>query len=111
VNYRSHNPALFQKPLIQSACIPKTFNLLSLFTVVIIVKIKIVKPSEIDLSEKEIQEAFETNLEILEEGLQKIGSFVPIGTGVIDTLAIDEENNPVLIEFKKLGNFDRDALI
>jgi RecB family endonuclease NucS len=73
--------------------------------------IKVTKPGEIELSEKEIQEAFENNLEILEEGLKKIGSFISIGTGIIDTLAIDEEDNPVIIEFKNVGDFDRDALI
>lgn len=73
--------------------------------------IRIVKPSEIELSEKEIQEAFENNLELIEEGLKKVGSFIQVGTGIIDTLAVDEENNPVIIEFKKIGDFDKDALI
>ncbi|MBI2650046.1 DUF91 domain-containing protein [Candidatus Woesearchaeota archaeon] len=66
---------------------------------------------ELDLDEKEIQILFEKNLSAIEEGLQPIASFLPIGTGVIDMLAIDEDNNPVIIEFKRIGNFDRDALI
>ena len=66
---------------------------------------------ESDLDEKEIQALFEKNLSAIEEGLRPITSFLPIGTGVIDMLAIDEDNNPVIIEFKRIGNFDRDALI
>lgn len=74
--------------------------------------LKVVKNlTNIDLDEKEIQKAFESNLESIEEGLRYIGSFIPIGTGVIDTLAIDDENNPVIIEFKKKGDFDEEALI
>ncbi len=74
--------------------------------------LKIVKNlTNADIDEKEIQKAFENNLDTIEEGLKYIGSFIPIGTGVIDTLALDDENNPVIIEFKKQGKFDEGALI
>lgn len=74
--------------------------------------LKVVKSlANIEIAEKDIQKAFENNLDAIEEGLKYIGSFIPIGTGVIDTLALDEENNPVIIEFKKPGDFDKAALI
>lgn len=63
------------------------------------------------ISEREIQTAFEQNLQHFEEGLTYIGSFVPVGTGVVDTLALDDENNPVIIEYKKPGQPEEDALI
>jgi len=47
----------------------------------------------------------------VEEGLRYVSSFLSVGTGIIDTLAIDDENNPVIIEFKAEGDFDKDALI
>jgi predicted transport protein len=75
------------------------------------VKLKVLKRTEIDVPEKEIQKLFEKNLESIEEGLKYIGSYIHIGTGVIDILAIDEDNNPVIIECKKPGDFDKDALI
>lgn len=76
------------------------------------VKLKVLKPADIDIPEKEIQELIEKNLDCLEEGLKYVGSYIPIGTGIIDILAIDEDNNPVLIECKKIGvDFDQDALI
>lgn len=71
--------------------------------------LKTIEDSNID--EKDIQRSFEQNLESIEEGLEPIASFLSIGTGIIDTLALDEDNNPVIIEFKRIGNFDRDALI
>lgn len=64
-----------------------------------------------DISEKEVQRAFEKSWESIEEGLQHISSFVPIGTGIIDSLAVDDDNNAVIIEFKRMGDFDEDALI
>lgn len=75
------------------------------------VNLKILKTVEADVSEKELQEIFEKNLDAIEQGLKYVGSYIHIGTGIIDVLAIDEDNNPVIIEFKKVGNFDRDALI
>jgi predicted transport protein len=74
-------------------------------------KLNILKSVELDVSEKELQELFEKNLESVEDGLKHVGSYVHIGTGTIDVLAIDEENNPVIIELKRMGDFDKDALI
>ncbi len=73
--------------------------------------IKYFKLEDVHADEREIQKAFEENLgDIDETGLRYVASFVPVGTGVIDTLAVDEDINPVIIEFKKPGGFDRDAL-
>lgn len=67
------------------------------------------EPAEAD--EKDIQQAFEKEIgEIDDTGLRYVDSFFHIGTGYIDTVALDDEGNPVLIEFKKPGTFDRDAL-
>ena len=75
------------------------------------VKLSILKNVTLDVPEKELQELFEKNLDSVEDGLKHVGSYVHIGTGVIDVLAIDDENNPVIIEFKRVGDFDEDALI
>lgn len=73
--------------------------------------LKFIKPVVEEVAESDVQQAFEENLVAIEEGLQYISSYVPVGTGVIDTLAIDDENNVVIIEFKRMGDFDRDALL
>lgn len=73
--------------------------------------VKFAKSSKSNISEKEIQKAFEKNLNEVEEGLEYIGSFVPVGTGIIDVLAVDQMDNAVIIEFKKMGDFDESALI
>jgi len=73
--------------------------------------VKFAKSSKRNISEKEIQTAFEENLNEVEEGLEHIGSLVPIGTGIIDVLAVDQNDNAVIIEFKKMGDFDGSALI
>jgi len=73
--------------------------------------IKFAKISKANISEKEIQKVFVENLNDVEDGLEYIGSFVPIGTGIIDVLAIDRMDNAVIIEFKRMGDFDEDALI
>jgi len=75
------------------------------------VKLRVLKNTKIEISEKELQDIFEKNLDSIEQGLKHVGSYIHIGTGIIDILAIDEENNPVIIECKKVGNFDKDALI
>jgi predicted transport protein len=67
--------------------------------------------SDTEIKEAEIQKLFEKHLRDFEEGLRYISSFVGIGVGVIDTLAIDEDYRPVIIEYKKPGNSERDALI
>jgi hypothetical protein len=75
-------------------------------------KLKPLKSVEqVEVSEAEIQKALESNLNQIEEGLRLVGSFVRIGIGVIDTLALDEDLCPVIIEFKKPGASDQDALI
>lgn len=75
-------------------------------------KVTFVKPGKVDVAESDIQKEFEKNLEHLDDsGLGYVASYVPIGTGVIDTLAIDDDLNPVMIEYKRPGAFDRDALI
>jgi len=73
--------------------------------------VKFAKKSKANVSESEIQKLFEENLKEVEEGLEYIGSFVQVGTGIIDVLAIDQMDNAVIIEFKKMGNFDESALI
>lgn len=73
--------------------------------------IKLISGESIELTEDQIRRAFEANLGVLEEGLEYIDSEVQIGTGRIDTLAIDEKNRPVFIEYKKSGEFDKDALV
>lgn len=75
------------------------------------VKLSILKNVNLDIPEKDLQELFENNLDSIEEGLKHVGSYIHLGTGIIDILAIDEENNPVIIECKKIGDFDKDALI
>lgn len=64
-------------------------------------KIKLISGEIVDLGEDEIREVFEKNLGIIEEGLEYIDSDVQIGTGRIDTLALDEKNRPVFIEYKR----------
>jgi hypothetical protein len=73
--------------------------------------IKLISGETVDLTEDQIRKAFEANLGVLEEGLEYVDSEVQIGTGRIDTLAIDEKNRPVFIEYKKAGEFDKDALV
>jgi len=73
-----------------------------------------VKPEEVkpvEVSEREIQTAFEKNLPDLEEGLEHVHSFVQTPVGVIDSLAIDSERRPVIVEFKKPDASDKDAFI
>jgi hypothetical protein len=73
-----------------------------------------VKPEEVkpvEVSEREIQGAFEKNLPDLEEGLEHVHSFVQTPVGVIDSLAIDAERRPVIVEFKKPDASDTDAFI
>ncbi|HZT58898.1 MAG TPA: endonuclease NucS domain-containing protein [Pyrinomonadaceae bacterium] len=75
-------------------------------------EIKILSPEEVEFKEKDIQNAFERDLSKLEEGLELIGSEVVIGTGRVDTLAFDSNNSrPVFIEYKRRGEFSKDALI
>ena len=79
--------------------------------VVVLCPVRIVSGETVDLPEDELQHVFEKDLTKIEEGLEFVDSEVHIGTGRIDTLALDEKNRPVFIEYKKQGEFDRDALI
>jgi hypothetical protein len=75
-------------------------------------EIAILSAAPLEVTEKDIQRAFERNLATLDESLELIGSEVVIGTGRIDTLAWDSVNSrPVFIEYKGPGAFGRDALI
>lgn len=75
-------------------------------------EITVLSPADVEVSEKDIQGAFERNLALLDDGLEFIASEVVIGTGRIDTLAYDSVNSrPVFIEYKGPGAFGRDALI
>src|SRR3989338_3963875 len=75
--------------------------------------VKFVKESNENIDETVLQKLFEENLTSLGDwGLKYVDHFIQIGTGIIDILAIDGDNNPVIIECKKIGNdFDKDALI
>ena len=76
-------------------------------------EIKILSPEEgEEVKERDVQAAFERDLSKLEEGLEFIDTEVVIGTGRIDTLALDSNSgSPVFIEYKRRGDFDKDALI
>ena len=73
--------------------------------------VRVLKPSVEDIKERDLQKAIEADLEILEEGLQYVDSEVHIGTGRIDTLALDGAGCPTFVEYKRPAGFDRDALI
>lgn len=77
--------------------------------------IHVVAGEDVDLSEDEIRKAFESNLTVLAKlgvgDIEYVDSEVRIGTGRIDTLAVDDENRPVFIEYKKRGEFDKEAII
>lgn len=70
-----------------------------------------VSSDEIQLPEKEIHMLFEKHLGQLEEGLTFIDREVKIGTGDIDTLALDESGRPVFIEYKIDEKFASNGLI
>jgi hypothetical protein len=75
-------------------------------------EIKVLSPEDVEFKEKDVQSAFEKDLSKLEEGLDFISSEIVIGTGRIDTLAFDTNNGyPVFIEYKRRGEFGKDALI
>lgn len=75
-------------------------------------KIKFGKTLEItEIEEKLVQEEFERSLSDFEDGLKYIASFVGTAVGTIDTLAIDEDRRPVIIEFKAPGADVTRALI
>lgn len=61
--------------------------------------------------EKEIQEVFERDYDKLEPGLKHVGSFIATTVGIMDSLALDDEGNPVIVEFKREGGSSYEALI
>lgn len=65
----------------------------------------------IEINEIELQTMIEKNLNSLEEGLLYIDHFVPVGSGIIDMLALDKERNPVVIEYKAEEEEDETALL
>lgn len=74
--------------------------------------ITLLASEEIDFKEKEIQAAFERDLAKLEDGLELVKSELVIGTGRVDTLALDTNTSqPVFMEYKRRGQFGKDALI
>lgn len=75
------------------------------------VDIKVLSGEAVELKEEKIKNAFEKNLKAIEDGLEYVASEVTIGVGRIDTLAIDEKNRPVIIEYKRGKSFDKDALV
>lgn len=75
-------------------------------------EIKVLSAEDVQFKEKDIQRTFERDLSKLEEGLELVHSEVTIGTGRIDTLAFDvNSNQPVFIEYKGRGEFNKDALV
>lgn len=76
-------------------------------------KLEFVSPKAVtDLSEMEIQREFERHLEKLDDsGIRYIGSFINIGVGIIDTLGLDNEGQPVIFEYKKPNADSTGALI
>lgn len=73
--------------------------------------LKILRETTDEIIEKELQRAIEKDLRVLDEGLTMISSEVRIGTGRIDTLALDDNGQAVFIEYKRPGAFDHNALI
>lgn len=68
-------------------------------------KTKLIKPSDFRL-EKDLQRTIENNLETI-FSCRFIATEFPTGnihSGRIDTLAISEDNNPVIIEYKKVAS-------
>jgi len=68
-------------------------------------------PISIQIDERELQSLTEKNLERLEQGMRLVDHYVPVGFGIIDSLCLDKDNNPVVIEFKAAEDEDQSALI
>lgn len=69
------------------------------------------KVEEVELTESEIRKKFEENLKKIEEGLEYADSLISTPVGEIDTLAVDEDKRPVIIEYKRPDGSERDAII
>lgn len=64
------------------------------------------------ISEEKLRAIIErSGLQIIERGLKLVGTNVSAGTGFIDTLAIDTDFVPVVIEYKVDIKGDQDALV
>jgi len=63
-------------------------------------KVELLKISDLRIPETEVPSLFDDHLEVVEDGLRHVRSQVRIGVGVIDTIAIDDNNIPVIIEYK-----------
>lgn len=72
---------------------------------------EVLKVVDTKILESELQDAFNKNLECLEEGLKYLDSYINIGVGQIDSLALDINGNLVVIEYKTAENSDKDAFI
>ena len=72
---------------------------------------EVFKVVDVKIPERELQSILNKNLECLEEGLRHLDSYVNTGIGQIDSLALDGNNDLVIIEYKTTENSDRDALI
>jgi predicted transport protein len=68
-------------------------------------------PKTIRISEKDLQSTIEKDLGQIEKGLLFVDRFVPVGSGIIDTLALDQEKNPVIIEYKVSEGEDEIGLL
>jgi hypothetical protein len=73
--------------------------------------LRILRETEEAILERDLQRAIESDLSVLGEEFEKVGSEVSIGTGRIDTLALDDAGCPTFIEYKRPGAFDYNALI
>lgn len=73
--------------------------------------LRILRETHEEILEKDLQKAIESDLSALGEELEIVGSEISIGTGRIDTLALDEAGRPTFIEYKRPGAFDQNALI
>lgn len=64
------------------------------------------------ISEEKLRVIIErSGLQIIEKGLKLVGTNVSAGTGFIDTLAIDNNLVPIVIEYKVDEKSDQDALV
>jgi hypothetical protein len=75
--------------------------------------IEFLAPLEVhQIKEEVVQGYFEKNLSKLDDtGLVHVASFIPVAVGEIDSLAVDSDGRPVIIEFKKPGADSREAVI
>jgi len=68
-------------------------------------------PRRTEVVEKELQELVESHLDEVEPNLSLVGSYVPVGRGVIDSFCVDPGGAPVIIEYKTTEGADEEPLI